>query len=283
MFLNSKSTEGKWVLVTGCSSGIGQVAARHLMVQGFNVVASARDFSDVKKLSDAGIMSVRIDTSDLKSIDEGLDDALGLSEGSFYGVFHNAGSGQPGALEDLTVEALSAQYMSNALGAHHINRRLIPLMRQAGEGRIIFNSSVLGVVAMRYRGAYAMSKFAVEAMADTLRLELRGSGIKVVLLQPGPIDTRFRMNSLEAFENEITASQSVHKSDYKKMVERLQKKGKTSLLTLSPHACMSPLLKALKRKNPSSRYRITWATKLMVAIKWLTPSKFLDNFVFKQV
>jgi NAD(P)-dependent dehydrogenase (short-subunit alcohol dehydrogenase family) len=281
--MTNKSMNGKWVLITGCSSGIGMIAARHLVVQGFNVVASAREFSDVMKLSAAGFLAVRIDTSDVNSIDEGLDDALGLSGGGFYAVFHNAGSGQPGALEDLTVQALSDQYASNVLGAHHINRRLIPLMRQAGEGRIIFNSSVLGAVAMRYRGAYTMSKFAVEAMADTLRLELRDSGVKVVLLQPGPIDTRFRMNAMEAFESHIKPNESVHSNAYKSMVDRLQKKGKTSWLTLPPEACMSPLLKALKRKNPSSRYHITWATKVMVILKRLLPSKLMDRVVFNQV
>lgn len=273
----------KAIFITGCSSGIGLMAACRLHALGYGVIASARNPDDVVMLRSLGMRAVCIDTSDLDSVDAGLDEALGMAGGRFYAVFHNAGYGQSGALEDLPSQALMDQFMTNVVGAHQINLRLIPLMRRAGEGRIIFNSSVLGLVAMRYRGAYSASKFAIEAMADTLRLELKGSGIKVVLLEPGPIATDFRKNSLAAFERHVEPAHSVHCEPYKAFVHRLQKVGDTSRFTLPADACMKPLLESLVSPDPKARYAITRPARLMAVFKRILPTRMLDRIVFKGI
>jgi len=274
---------GKTVLITGCSSGIGLMAACRLHALNYEVVASARNPDDVVMLRSLGLRAVCLDTSNLSSVDQGLDEALTMAGGRFYAVFHNAGYGQSGALEDLPAQALVDQFMTNVVGAHHINHRLIPLMRSAGQGRIIFNSSVLGLVAMRYRGAYTASKFAVEAIADTLRLELAGSGIKVVLLEPGPIATDFRKNSLAAFERHVTPERSVHSEPYKAFLARLGMTGNTSRFTLPPDACMRPLLESLESSDPKARYPITRPARLMAVFKRVLPTRMLDKIVFKGI
>jgi NAD(P)-dependent dehydrogenase (short-subunit alcohol dehydrogenase family) len=281
--VSSPAPEAKTVLITGCSSGIGLDCAYQLQKMGFRVVASARKHMDVARLRAYGLQAVCIDTSDLDSINAGLDQALAYAGGSFYAVFHNAGYGQSGALEDLPSQALMEQFMANVVGAHQINLRLIPLMRKAGQGRIIFNSSVLGFVAMRYRGAYTASKFALEAMADTLRLELKGSGIQVSLLQPGPISTNFRRNSRNAFARHINAAQSVHADDYGKFLARLEMEGDTSKFTLPPGACTSALVDCLNSPKPRSRYAITRPTKVMAVLKRVLPVSVLDKIIFKAI
>ena len=267
----------KSILITGCSSGIGLAAAIYLKERGYLVIASARKPADVRMLKSLKIPAVLLDTASPSSIEAGLSQALALAGGSFYGVFHNAGYGQSGALEDLPVGALVEQFQANVFGAHAINLRLIPLMREQGEGRIIWNSSILGFFAMRFRGAYNASKFAIEGLADTLRLELAGSGVHAVLIQPGPIATNFRINSWRKFSQYINPRASFHSKNYEAFLERLQLPGDTSKFTLPAEACLAPLVHALESKNPHARYRVTTPTKVMAVLKRLLPTAWLDK------
>lgn len=267
----------KSILITGCSSGIGLTAAIHLKERGYLVVASARKPADVRMLKSLKIPAVLLDTSSASSIVTGLDQAVALAGGSFYAVFHNAGYGQSGALEDLPVEALAEQFQANVFGAHAINQRLIPLMRQKGEGRIIWNSSILGFFAMRFRGAYNASKFAIEGLADTLRLELAGSGVHVALIQPGPIATNFRINSWRKFSQYVNPAKSFHSKNYEAFLARLQLPGDTSKFTLPASACLAPLVHALESRNPHARYRVTTPTKVIAVLKRLLPTAWLDK------
>jgi short-subunit dehydrogenase len=274
---------GKWILITGCSSGIGLEAAKRLHAKGCNVVASARSLKDVQSLKDIGILSVQIDTSKEKSVDFGLDAALKLSGGSFYAVFHNAGYAASGATEDLPVGAMEEEFRANVFGAHQINVRLIPLMRKNGCGRIIWCSSVLGFFAMKFRGAYVASKFAMEGLADTMRLELKGSGIYVSLLQPGPIATNFRKNSLASFKANIDSQNSFHKDEYKIFESNLLKEGNLSRFTLPASKCVDALEDALFSRRPKSRYRITTPTKLIAWLKRLLPTTLMDRLAHKGI
>jgi NAD(P)-dependent dehydrogenase (short-subunit alcohol dehydrogenase family) len=271
----------KKILITGCSSGIGLAVAQHLHSAGYSVVASARKIHDVEHLRSLGIPAVLLDMRKPESIEQGLSDALAISGGSFYAVFHNAGYGQSGALEDLPTQALREQFEVNVFGAHAINVRLIPLMRKNGGGRIIWNSSILGFFAMKYRGAYNASKFAIEGLADTLRLELIGSGIHVSLLEPGPIATLFRKNSQAAFLSHIRPDVSVHSNAYKTFLDRLGMPGNTSRFTLPPQACIPPLMHALESKSPKHRYRVTTPTKIVAVLKRLFPSTILDKIALR--
>ncbi|MDQ3582602.1 MAG: SDR family NAD(P)-dependent oxidoreductase, partial [Pseudomonadota bacterium] len=179
------STPDRSVLVTGASSGIGYTVAQGLCARGYRVIASARKQEDVQRLSAEGFTAVQLDLANSASIRAAVETTLAHTGGRIYGLFNNGGFGQLGALEDITREALRAQFEVNVFGAHELTRLILPVMRAQGQGRIIQNSSLLGLVALKYRGAYSASKFALEALSDTLRQELRGTGIRVVLIEPG--------------------------------------------------------------------------------------------------
>lgn len=269
------------VLITGCSSGIGHCAAHYLRQQGFQVVASARTAEDVARLQQEGLQAVALDLADEASIEAGVEQALALTGGSLYGLFNNGAYGQPGALEDLPTAALRQQFNTNLFGTHHLTRLLLPTMLAAGEGRIVQNSSVLGLVAMQFRGAYNASKFALEGYTDTLRLELAGTGVHVSLLEPGPIETRFRANARAAFLRHIDPEHSRHRQGYRQTLARLQKPGPSSRYSLPAEACMAPVYHALTSPRPKTRYPVTRATVMMSWFKRLLSDRALDRLMLK--
>lgn len=270
-----------FVLITGCSSGIGLAAARALGEQGFTVIASARREEDVARLQQLGLLAVRLDLADEESISQGAAEALALAGGRLYGLFNNGAYGQPGALEDLPTAALREQFNTNLFGWHQLIREVLPAMLAAGEGRIVQNSSVLGLVAMKYRGAYNASKFALEGYTDTLRLELAGTGVEVSLIEPGPIDTRFRANARAAFLRHIDPDTSRHSAAYQQTLSRLEREGGARGFTLPSEACVPPLIHALTSKRPRHRYPVTFPTKLFTVLRRLLPSRWLDKLLIK--
>jgi len=194
----------KTILITGCSSGIGYDAAVALKNRGHQVIASARNSADVSRLTEQGLTCLQLDLADSVSIQQAVKQLLKLTGGRCDALFNNGAFGQPGAVEDLSRDALRYQFETNLFGTHELTNLLIPVMREQGQGRIIYNSSVLGLVAMRYRGAYNASKFALEGLADTLRLELHGTGIHISLIEPGPILTHFSSNVSECISAKMT-------------------------------------------------------------------------------
>jgi NAD(P)-dependent dehydrogenase (short-subunit alcohol dehydrogenase family) len=186
-----KESQGeRTVLITGCSSGIGLASARELKRRSWRVFATARKPEDIARLEEEeGVESFYLDYAEPNSIAEVAERVLEAAHGRLDALFNNGAYGQPGAVEDLTREVLRAQFEANVFGWHDLTRRIIPAMREQGAGRIVFCSSVLGLISAPYRGAYCASKFAVEALADALRLELAGTGLQVVLIEPGPIAT----------------------------------------------------------------------------------------------
>ncbi|MGL5599185.1 MAG: SDR family oxidoreductase [Aeromonas sp.] len=271
----------RFVLITGCSSGIGLAAATALGQHGFTVIASARKADDVARLQHQGLLAVQLDLADEVSIEQGASAALQLAGGRLYGLFNNGAYGQPGALEDLPTKALKAQFDTNLFGWHHLIRQVLPSMLAAKEGRIVQNSSVLGLVAMKYRGAYNASKFALEGYSDTLRLELAGSGVHISLIEPGPIDTRFRANARRAFLRHIDPAQSRHQLAYRQTLTRLEKEGATSGFTLSSEACLPPLVHALTHPRPKTRYPVTTPTRLFTILRRILPTRWLDKLLAK--
>ncbi|MFQ2270927.1 SDR family oxidoreductase [Aeromonas enteropelogenes] len=271
----------RFVLITGCSSGIGLAAAKALGEHGFTVIASARKAEDVTQLQQAGLLAVQLDLADPASIEQGAGAALALAGGRLYGLFNNGAYGQPGALEDLPTEALREQFETNLFGWHHLIRQVLPAMLAAREGRIVQNSSVLGLVAMKYRGAYNASKFALEGYSDTLRLELVGTGVHISLIEPGPIDTRFRANARAAFLRHIEPAQSRHQAAYQQTLSRLEREGGARGFTLPSEACIPPLLHALTSKRPRHRYPVTFPTRLFAILRRLLPSRWLDRILAK--
>jgi NAD(P)-dependent dehydrogenase (short-subunit alcohol dehydrogenase family) len=264
------------VLITGCSSGIGHACAHGLARRGWRVIASARKPKDVARLESEGLAAVQLDLDDPQSISVGLSKALDRSGGRLDALFNNGAYGQPGAVEDLSRETLRAQLETNLLGWHDLTCRVIPLMRRQGFGRIVQNSSILGLIAMPFRGAYVTSKFALEGLTDTLRLELRGSGIHVSLIEPGPIRSRFRDNAHRAFRAHIDSESSVHREAYRRAEERLTKEGPVQPFTLPPDAVLRRLVHALESRRPRARYYVTVPTHLFGTLRRILSSEALD-------
>jgi len=274
--MNSKA-----ILITGCSSGIGRHCASALQERGYQVIATARQQEDVAQLQAQGLTALPLDLEYPESIESALEQTLALTGGQLYALFNNGAYGQPGAIEDLPTAALRAQFETNLFGWHHLTRLVIPLMRNQKQGRIVQNSSVLGLVAMPYRGAYNASKFAIEGYTDTLRLELAGSGVFPVLIEPGPIESRFRANALAAFRRYIDAANSLHRAAYEATEARLNKPGVTSRFTLGPEAVCTALIKALESPRPKARYGVTTPTLLMAGLRRCLPTPWLDRLLQK--
>jgi len=265
------------VLITGCSSGIGLSTAILLKEQGFTVFATARKEDDVLKLKNLGFTSYLLDVTKHDTIHKTLQEILEITQGTLDVVFNNAGFGQPGAVEDLKTEVLKKQFETNVFGLHELTQAVVPIMRKQGHGKIIQHSSVLGLISLKYRGAYNASKYAIEGLTDTLRLELEGSNIFVSLLNTGPIKSHFRQNALAMFKKNINANSSFHKADYdKQLSERLNSKEATVPFTLEPIAVSNIVLKIINSSRPRPRYYITNATHILGFLKRILPTRWLD-------
>jgi NAD(P)-dependent dehydrogenase (short-subunit alcohol dehydrogenase family) len=271
----------KTVMVTGCSSGIGRCVALGLHRRGYRVFATARTDGDLAELRRAGLEAVELHLDDPGSVNAAADRVLAACDGRLYGLFNNGAYGQPGAVEDLSWAALEAQLRTNLLGWHELTRRVIAPMRRNGEGRIIQNSSVLGLVALPFRGAYNCSKYALEGLTDTLRLELHGSGIHVSLVEPGPIVSRFRDNAFAKFREHIDAEHSVHREAYRAMASRLAKEGPVAPFTLPPEAVLKRVVHALESRRPRARYPVTTPTYLFAFLRRVLSTRQLDGLLRK--
>jgi NAD(P)-dependent dehydrogenase (short-subunit alcohol dehydrogenase family) len=271
----------KTILITGCSSGIGYSTAIELKKRGHNVIATARKSEDVSRLTQEGFATLLLDLADSQSIQQAVSRVIELTDGKIDALFNNGAFGQPGAVEDLTRDVLRFQFETNLFGTHELTNLLIPLMRRQGHGRIIYNSSVLGLVAMRYRGAYNASKFALEALADTLRLELYGTNIHVSLIEPGPILSNFRKNSYALYKKNIDPTHSFHKETYNTLEARLQKEGAAAAFTLPATAVTEKVIHALEAKRPKMRYYVTFPTYLFAFLKRTLPMSWLDSLLRK--
>ncbi len=264
------------ILITGCSSGIGYCAARGLQQRGYRVFATARSQVDVERLAKDGLESLCLDLDDSNSIRAALDTVLQRTGGTLDAVFNNGAYGQPGAVEDLSREVLRAQFETNLFGWLELTNLIIPVMRAQGHGRIVQNSSLLGYVALPYRGAYNASKYALEGLTDTLRLELAGTGIHVSLIEPGPISSCFRANAYAMYQRHIDGVRSPHRDRYAAMEQRLTKPGPAAPFTLGPEAVLDKLIHALESPRPRPRYPVTFPSHLFAWLKRLLPNRALD-------
>lgn len=267
----------KTVLITGCSSGIGLYCARALAKTGrWRVFAAARRPESIRALEAENFAEIlEMDMDNPASIRAGLNAVLEKTDGRLDALFNNAAYGQPGATEDLARETLRAQFETNVFGALELTNAAVKIMRKNGGGRIIHNSSTLGFVCLKYRGAYNASKYALEALADTMRMEVAGSGVRVILLEPGPITSDFRKNAAKAFDKNINAEDSAHREIYQKMRAAWEREEKIAF-TLGPEAVYAAFLHALESRNPKIRYRITVPTILFWYLKRALPVKWMD-------
>ena len=272
----------KNILITGCSGGIGYAAAHHLSNIGYDVTATARKVDDVEMLRKEGFDAYLLDVTKPQTLGDTLDIILEKSGGKLYGVFNNAGYGQPGALEDVNTDVLREQFETNVFGLHEITRRVIPIMRAQGYGRIIQHSSVLGLISLRFRGAYNASKYAVEGLCDTLRLELSDTNIFVCTLNTGPIHSRFRDNAIKKYYQHIDGENSIFAEEYRHdVLQREEEKDGDSLFTRGPEAVIKKVVHALESPRPNARYYITPATHLLGNLKRILSTKTLDRILLK--
>ena len=264
------------ILITGCSSGIGQCVAEVLHKRGYRVFATARKALDVDRLKGLGLKALQLDLDDSASIKAAVDSVLAETGGKLDALFNNAAYGQPGAVEDISRKVLRAQFETNLFGTHELTNLVIPVMRKQGHGRIIQNSSVLGLAALPFRGAYNASKFALEGLTDTLRLELRNTNIQISLIEPGPITSRFRANSYEKFQQTVDAENSLYREAYQGMIARLIKPGPAAPFTLPPEAVLKKVIHALESPRPQVRYFVTVPTYLFATLRRMLPVRALD-------
>jgi len=275
----------KEILITGCSTGIGYETAHMLRLRGYRVFATARKMEDVERLRQEGLEACQLDLDSTESINDALDWVLEQTGGTLYALFNNGAYGQPGAVEDLTRDVLRQQLETNLLGWHELTCKVLPIMRKQGYGRIIQNSSVLGLITLKYRGAYNCSKFALEGLTDTLRQELHGSNIFVSLVEPGPITSRFRVNAYEAFKANIDTEHSAHKDVYAAVHRRLAKKDLergNDPFTLGPEAVVEKVVHALESKRPKERYYVTFPTYLFAYLRRILSARWLD-YILRRV
>lgn len=269
-------SQSRTILITGCSSGIGYCVAQGLRQRGYRVFASARKAEDVARLQAEGFDTVQLDLADSNSIKTAVAEVLAHTDGKLYALFNNGAYGLAGAVEDLSRTALQAQFETNVFGTHELTCLLLPTFLQQGDGRIIQNSSVLGFAAMPLRGAYVASKFALEGLSDCLRQELRGTGVHVSLIEPGPILSRFRANSYQAYQVYIDGEHSRFKATYQTMANRLTKEGAAVPFTLPPEAVLKRVIHALEAKRPQIRYYVTFPTYLFGFLRRVLPNRAMD-------
>jgi NAD(P)-dependent dehydrogenase (short-subunit alcohol dehydrogenase family) len=268
------------ILITGCSSGIGYDAAHGLKRAGWRVFATCRAEADCARLRGEGLEAFVLDYNDGASIRAALAEALSRTGGTLDAVFNNGAYGCPGAVEDLPTEALRAIFETNLFGYHELTRAVIPVMRAQGHGRIVNCSSVLGLVPMRWRGAYVATKYAMEGLTDVLRLEMADTPIRIILIEPGPITSKIRVNSIPHFERWIDWKASPRRAQYEaSLLKRLYDSRGPDRFELPAAAVTAKLIRALEAANPAPRYFVTVPTYLMNLARRLLPSRALDALI----
>jgi len=269
------------ILITGCSSGIGYACAHGMKARGWRVLATARKKKDINRLKSEGLEVLQLDYRDAKSIAKCAGAALERTDGQLTALFNNGGYGQPGAVEDVPMDALRQQFETNFFGWHDLTIRIIPAMRNQGAGRIVQCSSCLGLVSLKYRGAYNASKFAIEGLSDALRQELAGTGIFVSLIEPGPIATRFSVNALAAYKANIDLEGSAHAEVYKGRIASMEE-GTPSKFTLGPEAVLEKLIHAVESSSPHAHYYVTKPTYMLAWARRLLPARLMDRMMATQ-
>lgn len=271
----------KSILITGCSSGIGLDAARGLRARGWRVFASCRQQADCDRLIAEGFESPQLDYANEASVESAVAEVLTATGGTLDALFNNGAFACPGAVEDLPRGALREIFETNLFGYHDLTRWVIPVMRAQGHGRIVNCSSVLGLVGLKWRGAYVATKFAMEGLTDVLRLEMQGTGIEIVLIEPGPITSRIRANAIPHFEKWIDWEHSARAAEYAPLRTRLYESRGPDKFELPASAVTAKLIHALESRRPKPRYFVTTPTHLMGIARRILPTRALDWLISK--
>lgn len=271
----------KSILITGCSSGIGLAAAKILHEKGYQVFATARKPADLATLSALGVQSISLDLTDSNSIQQAVKEVLAKTGGTLDALFNNAGYIEVGAVEDLSRDQIRQQFETNVFGTVELTNLVIPVMRKQGHGRIIQNTSILGIVAMPYRGAYNASKFALEGFTHTLRQELSGTGIFVAIIAPGPIESSLRNKALAHYQKDLKQKSSVHRKAYESMEKEFFLSSGKKNFAASADQVIKKLLLALESTHPKVHYYVPFSAQVFAWLRRLLPEKLLDAIMIK--
>ena len=274
-------TDKRSILITGCSSGIGYACAHGMQARGWRVLATARKKRDIERLSDEGLEVLALEYRDARSIARCANEALDRTGGRLTALFNNGGYGQPGAVEDVPVEIMRAQFEANFFGWHDLTTKILPAMRAQGFGRIVQCSSCLGLMSLKYRGAYNASKFALEGLSDAMRQELAGTGIHVCLIEPGPIESKFSATSLKAYKANIDLEGSAHADVYEVRIAKMEE-ATPSPFRLGPEAVLEKLIHAVESRRPRPRYYVTKATYMLGWTRRLFSTRIADRLLAGQ-
>ena len=266
------------ILITGCSTGIGRACALGMRARGWQVFATARKPEDIAALNALGLTALYLDYTEPDSIAAALDPVLAATGGRLDALFNNGAYAQPGAMEDVRTEVLRAQFEANFFGWHDLTRRVLPVMRKQGHGRIVMCSSVMGIITMGFRGPYSTTKWALEAYSDVLRIELAGSGIHVSAIEPGPIRTNLMKNAVLMARKNIDIANSVHAKYYGYRLRSMERGGVT-VGELGPEAVLKPLIHACESSRPRPQYFVTHPTYWMSLLRRLAPKRQLHAFL----
>ena len=267
------------ILITGCSSGIGLQTAKTLKKNGIKVYASARKDADVQKLKELGFNTFLIDVTNKDHISEALNQII-KNDAKIDALFNNAGYGQPGALEDVSIEVLKEQFETNVFGTHEVTRQVLPYMRKQGYGKIIQHSSVLGIISLKFRGSYNASKYAIEGLADTLRLELADTKITVSTINTGPVTSKFRENAVKKFRKNINIQNSAFKETYEtQLKDRLENDKDDTPFNLPASSVADVIQKIMNTDRPKARYYVTKATYILGFLKRILSTALLDKIL----
>lgn len=278
----SPAQELRTIIVTGASSGIGAYCARALKAEGWRVFATARKPADIAALETDGIEAFYLDYREPESIAALVASVLERTDGRLDALFNNGAYAQPGAVEDLPVAALREQFEANFFGWHDLTRRIVPVMRRQGHGRLVHCSSILGLTPVRFRGAYSASKHALEGLMLCMHQELQGSGIHVSLIEPGPVTSKIASNALFWFLRNIDHENSAHRLDYEAQLDRLRAGGSVSSLKPGPEVVHAALRHALLSRRPRPHYVVTVPARIGVVLKRLLPASMLYRVLAKR-
>lgn len=269
------------ILITGCSTGIGLETALVLKHNGYKVYASARKEKDVKRLEGLGFETFKIDVRKKEDITNAFESIL-KKDKTLDAVFNNAGYGQPGAIEDVSTDVLRKQFETNLFGLHEVTYQAMKIFRKQGYGKIAQHSSVLGIISLKFRGAYNASKYAIEGLNDTLRQEVLGSDIFISTINTGPVTSQFRANALKKFNKHIDTQNSHFTKVYnEELKQRLETNEDKAPFNLPASSVANVVLKIMQSKKPKPRYYVTKATHLLGFFKRILPTSIMDKLLNK--
>jgi NAD(P)-dependent dehydrogenase (short-subunit alcohol dehydrogenase family) len=265
-------TISRAVLITGCSSGIGKATALRLAAAGWTVYATARKRTDLAALEAAGCHTLALDVTSTASMTEAVQ-AVEAAHGAVGVLINNAGYSQSGAFEAVPLDRIRAQFETNVFGPVQLAQLVLPKMRAQGWGKIVNLSSMGGKLVFPGGGYYHATKYAIEALSDALRFEVRGFGIDVVLIEPGLIKSGFSEAAVSSMQQrpEVGTTYDAFHTAVAKATKDSYETGPLAKLSGGPDDVARAILRAISKQRPKARYRVTMsATMLLGQRRWFS-------------